>query len=754
MLSAINGIPINWDNAQDDDLFRGLLPMQLQQNGLDAFPKVQETLPPFMRLSPEEVVAQRGLVLAFDKDGFKTYYDKSSASYVLEGIEVTGNKKYHPTKTITIGKFELVLFILSDALQLREINKLVEPQPNQILLLLETNDKHNRFGSVMYSKIGVDAIKSKDLPFAETFQHISGYEIQITTKQLNQLLTKDSLGDKAIMVAKLINISATIPSLAVSKLTKFLANFTADLLAANIRKLMIAEKYWNPDLKEGYTEKFFRNGTEQLAIKEAGRKGPSKMSVEHVLRAATAEIDNGLNAFDKYFGQIVNNLPMRIRSVVQKGGESILAQIVEVKDFLLEKAVVFADMLLKGGYQYVNGLLCGIVNGIIEGLAGTLELFAMIFRATSELHKMTNDIFDTFTFLKEMLENVIEAFLEHQLGKFLKILANVPFRIIDALAQFNVKEVLQSAGTLISGMTPAKIGYFIGYAGGMVIEMALEALFTAGIATAAKVALKYSKKLAEGVTTAANQGANAIRKVSQANADTFIKQITALFESLRKKEAIPLLQKWIDDLILEIKKALGLVDEVVEKYSDLERKVSSLLDDLGGKILNETELKTLKKLLKDKYEVELKILNEYSSYDKLPITKGGKTKWINAKDLYKDWHKRKVAGKFHEGPPPMIILRNDIKNGIKASELTVFHEMVHMNVWKSGKKMNLIDEEILVFEEIFKVKDKFKWTDAELIDAYDYVNWVVSEANKAGSKIPKVSNEYIEQLKWKHQFKF
>jgi hypothetical protein len=126
-------------------------------------------------------------------------------------------------------------------------------------------------------------------------------------------------------------------------------------------------------------------------------------------------------------------------------------------------------------------------------------------------------------------------------------------------------------------MTPAKIGYFIGYAGGMVIEMALEALFTAGIATAAKVVLKYSKKLGEGVTTAANQGANAIRKVSQANTDTFIKQITALFESLRKKEAMPLLQKWIDDLILEIKKALGLVDEVAVKAISLSDEALKIL---------------------------------------------------------------------------------------------------------------------------------------------------------------------------------
>jgi hypothetical protein len=219
-------------------------------------------------------------------------------------------------------------------------------------------------------------------------------------------------------------------------------------------------------------------------------------------------------------------------------------------------------MLLKGGFQYANGLLCGIVNGIIEGLAGTLELLAMIFRATSALHKMTNDIFDTFVVLKEMLENVIEAFLEYQLGKFIMMLANAPFKIISAIAGLDIKKTFQSAGALISGITPAKIGYFIGYAGGMVIEMALEALFTAGIATAAKVVLKYSKKLGEGATAVVNQGGSAIKKVSQANADTLIKQITDLFESLRSGKAIDTLQKWIDDVILEIKKALGLVDEV------------------------------------------------------------------------------------------------------------------------------------------------------------------------------------------------
>ena len=193
------------------------------------------------------------------------------------------------------------------------------------------------------------------------------------------------------------------------------------------------------------------------------------------------------------------------------------------------------------------------------------------------------------------------------------------------------------------------------------------------------------------------------------------------------------------------------LDEVLDNIDDLERRITDSFDLLGGKALNEKDFKILRKSLKDKYGVELKILNEYSSYEKLPITKGGKTKWIKAKELYADWNKRNVAGKFHEGPPPMIILRNDIKGSIKASELTTFHEMVHMNVWLSGKKMNLIDEEIFVFEEIFKVRDKFKWTDAELIDSYDYVNKVIKDS---GKNRPKYNNEFLEQLKINKQFNF
>lgn len=67
--------------------------------------------------------------------------------------------------------------------------------------------------------------------------------------------------------------------------------------------------------------------------------------------------------------------------------------------------------------------------------------------------------------------------------------------------------------------------------------------------------------------------------------------------------------------------------------------------------------------------------------------------------------------------------------------------------------MHIVDEEKLVFEEIFKVKDEFGWTNDELIDAYQYVNSIVKDWNKIGKRFLKLNNEFVEQLKINNQLK-
>ena len=175
------------------------------------------------------------------------------------------------------------------------------------------------------------------------------------------------------------------------------------------------------------------------------------------------------------------------------------------------------------------------------------------------------------------------------------------------------------------------------------------------------------------------------------------------------------------------------IDEVIEHLEDvagetneLFRKIDELFDSSGGRLLTKKELDLLKDFLWQKYKVRVKLVDiDHSLKNKLT-----------------DWNKRNVLGSFRQGPPPELFLRS--KN---ASELTVFHEMVHLKYWFDKKpKVHFVQEEIIVWEEIWKSKNK--WTQKELFDSYIYVQDLVVEANKKGSKIKFDLNYEMEGLKF------
>lgn len=196
----------------------------------------------------------------------------------------------------------------------------------------------------------------------------------------------------------------------------------------------------------------------------------------------------------------------------------------------------------------------------------------------------------------------------------------------------------------------------------------------------------------------------------------------------------------MDELVEAVKKKLGLVDSQVE----LERRVDDLFDHLGGKLYTEKELKLLKIKLKEEYGVDLRLIDKELGYEKLPVTKNGKTKWIRSSELFKDWERRRVVGKFHEGPPPVMILRSN-----NASELTVFHEKVHLEIWYNKlPKMHIVDEEKMVFEAIWKARNEMKWTEKELFDSYRYINQIVRDYRIIGKKFDYVYISELEGLKY------
>ncbi len=198
------------------------------------------------------------------------------------------------------------------------------------------------------------------------------------------------------------------------------------------------------------------------------------------------------------------------------------------------------------------------------------------------------------------------------------------------------------------------------------------------------------------------------------------KNLKTFLEELRE-----VIQRWFkkvkaDEVIEEL-------ERMASKEDNLFRKIEELFDLSGGRLLTKKELDLLKDFLWERYKVRLKLVDvDYSLKNKLI-----------------DWNKRSVLGSFRKGPPPELYLRAN-----NASELTVFHEMVHLKYWFEGKpKIHFAQEEIIVWKEIWITKDK--WTSQELLDSYYYVEKVLRD-NKLNSDLEKLVETFgadIKQIK-------
>jgi len=154
------------------------------------------------------------------------------------------------------------------------------------------------------------------------------------------------------------------------------------------------------------------------------------------------------------------------------------------------------------------------------------------------------------------------------------------------------------------------------------------------------------------------------------------------------------------------------LEDVAEGGRNLIKNLDELFDISGGKLLTKKELRKFKSFIREKYNIKLRFVDvDHALRTAKTIT------LKNGKKISKleDWNRRGVVGSFRAGPPPEFFLRYNY-----ASELTVFHEMVHLKYWFNKKpKIHRIQEEVVVFEEVWKTKKR--WTNQELLESYNYV---------------------------------
>ncbi|ANF50776.1 hypothetical protein A0O34_09695 [Chryseobacterium glaciei] len=370
----------------------------------------------------------------------------------------------------------------------------------------------------------------------------------------------------------------------------------------------------------------------------------------------------------------------------------------------------------------INAFLCGILNGLISLVQLIIMLLAMIVDKLPifELEKMSALELAKHQEKLEFIEDFVDLF-DKNAKEFLNGIKKL----------FTDDKIWKDISTFISGLSK-KISnyneYFWAYfIGGVAFELILDAViayFTGGSSLVSEASAKISRLIAKAEQTgtkALNFSKNLGKKIANTAQDLYKwleKEFLEMIEAIKNGKVAEWLKKKIDAIFGSGNR---IQDEVVEDIEELFRKINDGFGFDGGRLLTIKELKKLRKLLKELYDVDLKIVD----------------KDFGMKQKLKDWNARGVVGSFNSRLQTMFV-RSEV------SELTVFHEMVHMKTWKrlspeEYAKLPLWEDETMVWDAIWKTKEK--WTKIELVDSYEYMNKFREE-----SGISKIFIDEMEEL--------
>jgi hypothetical protein len=366
-----------------------------------------------------------------------------------------------------------------------------------------------------------------------------------------------------------------------------------------------------------------------------------------------------------------------------------------------------------------NALLCGLINGIISLLQLVVLIIGYIIDnfAILELEKpFSREEFDKSGQRLEFVEDLIETLTERSEKIFNGLLLN----LITANTQFIA--LVDSIYKKLKGVSRYFIAYFLG---AIVFELVFDvilAFFTGGTSLAANISLAATKAVEAGIKAAKQVG----KKIVLSTTD-ILRVLRAEFDELIQAIVNGKFLKYIEEKIsdfLELGKkvAKNVIDDIKKFFRDFDPEDLDWMHrrhrvgSLGGKVLTTRQIRVLRKLLKEKYGVDL--IFEGSSNIKSLFKPIGNFK--NPKQLFEymsSFHTPKV-GVFDSKTAQMLLPKN-------TTEIIAFHELAHVKHWKSVgddvyQTINTLDREMNVWEQVFK--NRSRWTKEELEDALRYIN--------------------------------
>lgn len=477
-----------------------------------------------------------------------------------------------------------VSFFISDdgATLERAYQKIDQVNDNELILFIETNEGTNLFGTVFRLKVGKNVETVIDANFQRMAQIARAFKVDVQSAELSKIVRQEVRDRDNLFYAIFRAVGGTVIRIVTWPVTEIVVpilGLVSDGLkevSDAIDSLKFGENWWkatnggeeNPDydpLLPGYK-----------VLQAFSAEGIVKLADEKIFGPLLKEAEDAQKLINKY-PKIKSFLNIDISGLISflKAAPSTLGDILE-----------FVNSMAKYIFQYINGLIVGLLNSIIDFIKSIFDILKMIVDVAKAILEGSVDFakhpVSYMSMVGEVLENFIDILINtFTVKNFKEFISFLGYSISKGIESISI-----AGGNLISGKSlfPAgTVGYYTGYIVGFIISEILTAIATGGSANIAKGLSKFFasvKSMANAAKAFTKQAGKGISKIF--SLETFLtllkkflefsKNIPKLFKELRK-----VIDGFVDDLKSIVNK---LFDELFPPNS----KVRKSLDKNGYKI--------------------------------------------------------------------------------------------------------------------------------------------------------------------------
>ncbi|AZJ32969.1 hypothetical protein D6200_10550 [Tenacibaculum mesophilum] len=499
------------------------------------------------------------------QNGTLPYYKINEKFYIqldnsIDLEEVIVNATPSPTtrdvKSIQYEAFTTV-FISEDGAQLLQAYEAIQNvSAHEVVIFIERSSGSNLFGTVFRIKKGKNVNSLIETNRIRIAKIVRAYGVDVFTnelsKMLEQELKKSTESDFYLVLKKGGQIVRWGADVTLSNLSKFLKSSGEE-----IGKLQLGENYWKTT-DEGKENSKYNPLLPKLNINESFS---SEELANSIYKNYVVPIEAPIVTFAERF-----NKHWLFKELMPFKSERITKLFKHVPGILKE----FLDGVKENAqntYDFINGLLVGLINSIID-------FFKSIFDILAILVDVLNGVIQTGKFfekpghylrlLAEGFENLIDLVLNTftltNLKAWMQFLIEMPITTAKLLIGLFAK----ASNTKIT-IDPGALGYYIGFLVGFIASEVVQFIATGGTANIAKA----TKAVLKSYQELANVVAKKVVKTAEITVDVVLAAIRKLKEFAKNfVKHLDDLKKWIGELVVKFQAKALVIDNVAYTLVD------------------------------------------------------------------------------------------------------------------------------------------------------------------------------------------